>query len=358
MSPQERPAVHVDELPRAVWAVRTARAFPRLLGEEIAGGRLRQGWGWMEEQDLRVIAAARDAEGHGALSTAQRVTWKGNQRLLTDRAGSVRAGDWIVTPHLPEAGKLAVWRVAGEYVWDPLETPQHPEGFARDFGHVLPVEPVARGIDPAGQSVSVGLRRSLRAQGRMFSLDRFADELVELARGAERGDARITERGTTDQQLALVRDRVVDAVFDGIQRHIDNTEFERLVERALERNYPGATTRTAGPKERGADVLVRHESGPFGLPEQLVVQVKHWESSQGSGGLGHLRTQLETALTAYPGSTGAIGVTLLEDEDVDPSAPGMQTFADLEESAGVPVRILGRSETLELVMPVILETAT
>lgn len=350
--------IPTDEPPRAMWAVRTARAFPRLLSDEVDAGRLRQGWGWTNEQDLRVVGAVRDTEGYGALTTAQRVTWRGNQRLLTDRPGSVRTGDWVITPHLPDAGKLAVWRVAGDYTWDPLETPDHPEGLARDFGHVLPVEPVARGIDPAGQSVSVGLRRTLRAQGRMFSLDPFADELIQLAHGAKRGDARVTERGTTAQQLALVRDRVVDAVFDGLQQHVDNTEFERLVERALERHYPGATTRTAGPRERGADVFVQHESGPLGLPEQLVVQVKHWESGKGSGALAHLCRQLETALAAYPGSTGAVGVTLLDDEDVDPSAPGMQTFAELEEAAGVPVRVLGRSETLELVMPVILETPT
>ncbi len=61
--------------------MRTSVAYPEFIWAEVRHGRLRQGWGWMEEQDLRRIAARRQA---GADLTGKEVAaWPAHRMLDT-----------------------------------------------------------------------------------------------------------------------------------------------------------------------------------------------------------------------------------------------------------------------------------
>ena len=84
------------------WVIRTDRQTTAWIWEELQAGRLRQGWGLRDEQNLRLIAAARAAGT--ALNDGQRSTWRGNRRLLDTEPDGVRVGDLVLLPHLARHG--------------------------------------------------------------------------------------------------------------------------------------------------------------------------------------------------------------------------------------------------------------
>ena len=75
------------------WAMRTdTRHNTEYLWRELTAGRLRQGWGYRPDQNLNVISRLR-LEG-GRLNDHQKVTWRGNRRLLPTERDAVRLGDY------------------------------------------------------------------------------------------------------------------------------------------------------------------------------------------------------------------------------------------------------------------------
>ena len=118
---------------------------------EAQAGRLRQGWGTQEDQNLEVIAAA--LRRGDTLSESQREA-KRALRMLTSWEHGMRVGDVVVAPNLPDYGRLSIARVRGSYEWAPAS----PLRFGERFGHVLPVEMLITDIDRRGPDVSDGLR--------------------------------------------------------------------------------------------------------------------------------------------------------------------------------------------------------
>ena len=78
------------------WVIRTDKAKTEYVAGELAHGRLRQGWGWTGEQDLRAIAA--DSQAGKSLNDAQKSTWRGNRRLLDSEPDGVCQGDIVLLP--------------------------------------------------------------------------------------------------------------------------------------------------------------------------------------------------------------------------------------------------------------------
>ncbi|MDP9318690.1 MAG: hypothetical protein M3O94_06400, partial [Actinomycetota bacterium] len=109
---------------RGYWVMRTSPWERPYLWAEAQGGRLRQGWGYADEQNLEVIAAT--IRRGGGLTDSQQDARRA-LRMLASWDGGMRLGDMVVTPNLPEYGRLPIFRVIGSYHWSPE--------FARHFGH-------------------------------------------------------------------------------------------------------------------------------------------------------------------------------------------------------------------------------
>jgi len=161
---------------RGYWVMRTSPWDRPFLWAEAQEGRLRQGWGRFEDQNLEVIATAirRGDRLSDTQAEARRAL-----RMLTSWEGGMRVGDVVVAPNMPEYGRLSVFRVIDSYVWSP--TP--PRQFSEQFGHVLPVEPLATDVNRWGPDVSDGLRAILGVQTRLYNISGYGGDVERLIGG-------------------------------------------------------------------------------------------------------------------------------------------------------------------------------
>jgi len=93
----------------------------------------------------------------------------------------MQVGDIVVLLHLPRYGVWSVARVIGGYRYE-ISTRGNVVDGTPDYGHIRDVELLTdeRGIDPVREGVSDGLRRSMRPQSRMWSIDGHGAEIERL----------------------------------------------------------------------------------------------------------------------------------------------------------------------------------
>ena len=157
---------------RQYWVMRTSPGRRDLIWQEAAQGRLRQGWGWEDGQNLDVID---EALRHGLPLTEEQQIARRARRMRTTEPDGMRFGDLILTPNLPVWGVLSVFRLAGGYTWDRLEL-----GIEDGFGHMLPVDLMTERIDRNSRRVSDALRSMLRPQTRLYRIDNVGGDVEQL----------------------------------------------------------------------------------------------------------------------------------------------------------------------------------
>jgi hypothetical protein len=156
------------------WVFRIDRSRAPVLWSELLAGRLRQGWGWTAEHDLRtLIPRWRAGE---KLTDAERSALP-NRRMLTSESDGIHAGDLILIPHLPAGGRFSVVRVVGPYEFD--------DGAALgDYGHILPVRLLSPedGVALDDPRVDEALRGALRHRQRLTEARGVSGSLSSLLR--------------------------------------------------------------------------------------------------------------------------------------------------------------------------------
>jgi hypothetical protein len=154
------------------WVMRTDRGNRPVLWAELTAGRLRQGWGWADDQDLRELR--RVALSGGTWTETQRAARR-NRRMLSSEENGIQIGDLIVIPHMPAENRISVVRVVGPYEYG------SGEGWS-DYRHILPVELVTgeAGIGVNDKRISARLRASIRNQNRMWNIDPVGPDVKAL----------------------------------------------------------------------------------------------------------------------------------------------------------------------------------
>jgi len=170
--PARRPAEIKTVASRGYWVMRTSPARRAIIWKEALAGRLRQGWGWDETQNLDVIAEA--VRAGTPLNEDQQLAHRNHKMRTTDPDG-MRLGDIVVAPNLPKWGVLSVFRVTGGYAWDPMDL-----AIEDKFGHVLPVELLAKAVDRRSPLVSDALRALLRPQARLYWIGSVAADVEHV----------------------------------------------------------------------------------------------------------------------------------------------------------------------------------
>lgn len=318
------------------WVVRTDKSKTDYIWSELKAGRLRQGWGYQNDQDLRLLSQLR-RDGQ-PLSQPQIDSWRGNRRLLSTEPDGVQIGDVIITPHVPKHGVWSLVRVAGEYRW---EGSGESNGTFPDYGHVLPVELLTseeRPISPYEEGVAAGLRQTMRVLSRMWNIDALGAEvegLLELVRSGT------TPVPAAANRLPHVLTSAEAAAWEEIVRQFHGAEFERPCILLLEALYgEGNVEHTGGSGERGADAICTF-TDPLGISHRLAVQIKMWSWD---ANWTRPLDQIRQAHTAYDGITG--GVILSTSERVTDAFE--ERRRGLEAELRIPVRVILRSELVRL----------
>ena len=320
------------------WFQRTERTRACLLTEELKADRLRQGWGSLPEQDLRIISAAR--EQGLPLSEYQRQCWRRNRRLLPTEPDGVRPEDYIITPHLPEKGVWSIVKVTGGYSYEILHIP--PD--VRDFGHILKVELINpdRPINPKCAAVAAGLRESARNLLPMWNVDHLAEQVRRLIDAIERGND-VSQPETETERLASIYRLAATAIEDGLRERFEGAEFEKPVKMLLDRIYGEGNVEThAGPREHGADFVFSYTDG-LRIQHKVAVQVKMFRGTVAS--LDPL-DQIRRAHENYEGIDEGVILTMAEDFEEDFEA----RREDLERELSIPIHLLSSKEVVDLFM--------
>ena len=162
----------LSSVDRRYWVMRTDRHNRPALWAELQQGRLRQGWGWADDQDLQELR--RVALSGGTWTETQRAASR-NRRMLSDEPNSITIGDLIIAPHLPDENRYSLVSVTGPYEYGPSD------GWS-DYRHILPVKLLSgpAGLDVNDRRISVALRRSLRNQHRMWNIDPVGPDIEAL----------------------------------------------------------------------------------------------------------------------------------------------------------------------------------
>lgn len=319
------------------WVIRTDKKLTELIWSELKQGRLRQGWGWRDDQDLRLLARLRDRGT--PFNEHQQQTWRGNRRLLSSEFDSVQIGDIIITPHLPQHGAWSIVRVSGEYTYDGPGEPGSERG--EDYSHVLPTELLttdARPISPFEEGVAAGLRQTMGVRSRMWNIDSLGPEVEALLEIVRSGAAPVP---ASLNRLPQVLTSAEEAAWKEILRQFHGAEFERPCIMLLEALYgEGNVEHTGGRSEQGADAICTY-TDPLGIVHRAAVQIKMWSWD---ADWTRPLDQIRQAQSAYEGITA--GVILSTSERV--SDRFEQARADLEAELRIPIRVLLREELVRL----------
>ena len=153
--------------------MRTSPVERAFIWTEAQRGRLRQGWGWNAEMNLDVIADV--IRRGGALSDAQQASWR-SRRMRTGAADSMRLGDIILAPNLPNWGLFSLFRLVGSYEYSMVD----PHQYGERFGHVLPVQLLVGGVDRRAPTVHDSLRAMISLQPRLYTITAYGGHIERL----------------------------------------------------------------------------------------------------------------------------------------------------------------------------------
>jgi len=315
------------------WVIRSKKEEASFFFEELQEGRLRQGWGWQDNQDLRLIA--KKMLSGEELTPEQKSCWSGNRRLNPAEADSVKEGDYIVSPNLPSASQWCLSKVSGGYSYsiDPERV---------DFGHIRQIELLTRNsyIDPRNKYVSASLRRTMHSLSRMWNIDRLGADVQSLLDAIEAGKDISTPENSL-QKLCDLDSALVDFAYEKLLEKYQGREFEDPVRRILERVY-GSVEDTSGPKEHGAD-LICEQLDALGIPHRIAVQVKMW---QGTMDDQHPLQQIKTAVASYESVSAGVIVTVAQSyTDTFQSA-----LEAMQRELGIHIKVILREELCTLLL--------
>ncbi len=317
------------------WAMRTDRRSSDIrdfLNEELfSKGRLRQGWGWDPDQDLRKMREVwRET---GKLNDAQNAA-NGNRFMLDGDPPNdhMNVGDIVLVPNMPHNGTFTLCRITGLYEYSVSE---HGE-----FGHIRPVEVLTpNGVANNHELVDAGLRSSMRCNRRMWRIPSYSDCLEAIIRSnlpaeslaqgvtaAERTDSLVTEI------IAEPINSMANELAAKLPKLLKGAEWETGILSALEPLFPATVRHTGGRSEQGADLEVII-SNPFDDSRDWIVpiQIKDHYGTEGDSVVHQLEKAYETR-----SERGIVIAVILLVTEAQPSPELEKEMTRLSDDKGVP----------------------
>lgn len=348
------------------WAMRTSRNTEdhrSFIREELfSRSLLRQGWGYREDQDLRVVA---QSWLKSESSDEQKKAWHHWRMLLDEapeqiRSDSMNVGDVILVPNMPADARFVLCRITGSYRFDLSSDPRG----GGDFRHALPVEVIApsEGVANASKLVKARLRAALKTRSRMWSLDAHAEAVESILQVANSAEGKDLLLGIEPEERA---DAILEGLFeepsDGplgplvkqLRDEFSNEAWEHLLRAAIEPlAAESEVIHTGGPDEQGADVIIRYPN-PL-EPERpfvVAIQVKDWFGMAGS----HVAEQLKRVVRSYsvhgerrkPGILIAIYVALTRAEA---SPELIEQCKAIEAENHIPVKPIAKDDLMRMTL--------
>ncbi|MDR6308081.1 restriction endonuclease [Pacificitalea manganoxidans] len=270
--------------------------------------------------------------------------------------GGWQAGDIILVPNIPRRRMFSLARVTGPYRYEPMTL---PDG-SQDFGHIREVELLTQnGVANTSHYVGSGLRHTLTTRSRTWEIRKRDEDFAFLLDHLDEADlieeSRATDRfqRVIDQAEEKVISAFTDVFRDELFRNLGKAEWEPVIARALQSNFPNAQVKkTGGPSERDADIEILFDNPIGGANWIIVVQVKDWSQKAGASPVKQLRDAIETRTVRTDDgllATQVIGAVLALTE-AEPSDELVDAMDALERETDVPTQILYGEEFQKLIL--------
>lgn len=260
------------------------------LEDEIENGRLRQGWGYEEDLNLKKIQK-RIKKGEELEKKVQRA-WDRCKWMLTD----IEPGDYILVKNIPDGDSFTIVKVNGQYEFSIDEE----QG---DQGHILPIEKI-RIFNKMNENVSAPLRNYInRERHPIRRTKKYKEEVISLAE-MEISQSKAMESEKFQESFEAFRQTLLPHVKEYLKNNISSDIAEKLVFDILlnDANDESKLNYTAGPDEEGADMIVEYDLAG-GFSSKIAIQVKmHWDEDNDTTGI----EQLENALSKYDVEAGIL----------------------------------------------------
>lgn len=328
------------------WASRISRGHDDFFWSELEQGRLRQGWGFDEYQDLRIISKL-----DGKPKTENQSMTDRQRHMLGDDGGW-QVGDIILIPNMPHRRMFALAKVTGPYRYE-IDPDRN------DFGHIREVELLTpHGIANTSKVVGSGLRSTLRNAGRTWCVRGRDAEFEKVLAQANEPD--VAEESSNTERVQGVMEDAIQAAMKAMRLDFDkrssdvlhNAEWEGIIANALKPLFPTSKVeKTGGPSERGADIQITTQNPFGGIDWITVVQVKDWHGKAGPKVIGQLEKAIKTRRNPDEnGRNTAHVISAVLTLGMAEPTPELEAAAlDLERREGVPVTIIYGDQLLELI---------
>jgi hypothetical protein len=250
---------------RNYWCYRIDKSRSDFFWNELNQGRLRQGWGYDEGQDLRNL------------------TTDGGARRNLPMFNKVKKGDILLVPELPEWGYVAIveatedWNIGYRYEidkdWD-------------DYGHIFPARYIRKFLRHS-ENVTGNIRSTLGNRARFWNINHYGDdvkillevELTELEKAVNYGD-----------RLESTIEKVFNEIFDGneFSKNLYNKlieqfrkgEWEFALVHGLRQIFPSYSIEKVGGSNEsvhGTDILIKIPGIIPDFEYCIAIQVKDYE---------------------------------------------------------------------------------
>jgi len=251
------------------WCYRIDTSRIKFFTKELNEGRLRQGWGWDEAQDLRDFKLDEGA---------------GRNRPMFNK---VKKGDILLIPQLPNWGEVALVEATEDwnkgYVFEIDQT-------LGDYGHIFPAKYLKK-FTRNNENVTGNLRSTLKNPSRFWNINHYSDDveilissqITELSKRQDYNSRLESSIGTVFNEF-FDEKLFTNKLYDKLTEQFTREEWEFALVYGLKQIFPFYQIERVGGKEEknhGTDILIKLPSLLSNYSYAIAIQVKDYEGFVG-----------------------------------------------------------------------------
>lgn len=248
------------------WGYRIRNDIADYFFEELRQKRLRQGWGYEAEHDLRNSSIADDG--------ARR-----NKPIYE----KVKKGDYLIIPHMPSY----------DYVTIAQATEDFNKGYQfsidnfDDFGHIFPAKYCIH-FAKANINVGANIRSTLKCISRFWNADKCKDEIMnilskDISKLVDSSD--ISQKLNTALKEVFNEEEFANSLFKSFRDRFNASDWEFVLcegfKKILPSNVEVETTSNREEIKHGCDIFIKIP-GIFETTYVIAIQIKDYEGTVSS----------------------------------------------------------------------------
>lgn len=248
------------------WGYRVDSTNRRFFYDEILHKRLRQGWGYNENQNLK-------HEGGPDISARR------NLPILN----KVKKGDYLLIPHLEAWDEIVIVQATQDFdVGYDFDIPKD----IGDYGHIFPVEYVKR-FSRHNKYVEGSIRETFKCRSRFWNIDRCEEDINKILSVNEEDlikSSGFVERFRDKAISSFNEEAYAETVYNALISSTQASEWEYILcegfKKILPENYSIQTTSNKIEKAHGADIIIKIP-GILDTQYIIAIQVKDYSNTVG-----------------------------------------------------------------------------